>query len=184
MIRKWKPRPGFDCARLYSEVGSICVRTASDCQDTGGRMRNWLRAIPAIVALCVTTVAQNKSPFEVFGGYSLERIAPCGVLGSSEYPCNGETGFLAPATNFNGWNAALTGYLKFLGATADFSGHYGRYRSSNGGPTHQPRAIATCSDPSSRGGRLSSHRLPISCSDERPRMFNLPSGITMNSRGR
>jgi hypothetical protein len=76
--------------------------------------------------------AQDRSRFEVFGGYSLERIAPCGVLGSGEYPCNAETGFLAPTSTFNGWDAAFTRYFtKFLGAKADFSGHYGPYDNAN-----------------------------------------------------
>ena len=101
-------------------------------------MRNLQFAFPALMALCVAMAAQDRSRFEVFGGYSLERIAPCGVPGSGEYPCNAETGFLAPTTTFNGWDAALTRYFtKFLGATADFTGHYGSYRFANS-PTSFP----------------------------------------------
>lgn len=95
-------------------------------------MRNILLAFPALMALCVTVAAQDRSRFEAFGGYSLERIAPCGVSGSSQIPCGAETGFLAPTTNFNGWDAAFSGYFtKFVGATADFSGHYGPYNNAN-----------------------------------------------------
>jgi opacity protein-like surface antigen len=95
-------------------------------------MRNLLLAFSAMITLCVTMAAQDRSRFEVFGGYSLERIAPCGVSGSDELPCNAETGFLAPTTSFNGWGAALSVYFtRFLGATADFSGHYGPYHNAN-----------------------------------------------------
>lgn len=95
-------------------------------------MRNLLTLLAAMMAVCITAAAQDQSRFEVFGGYSLERIAPCGSLTlstSDTYPCNAETGFLAPTTNFNGWDASFTGYFnRVLGATADFSGHYGPYR--------------------------------------------------------
>lgn len=89
-------------------------------------MCNLRLAVPAMMALCVTMVAQDRTHFEVFGGYSFERIAPCGSPYSGFFPCNEEQ---VPGTsNFNGWNASLTGYFsKFLGATADFSGHYGPY---------------------------------------------------------
>ena len=91
----------------------------------------------AVTALCVTLAAQDRSHFEVFGGYSLERIAPCGPASGGEFPCNAETGFLAPTTNFNGWNASFTGYFsRFLGATADFTGHYGSYPFGNAQPPY------------------------------------------------
>src|SRR5580658_2390032 len=77
------------------------VRVSAETRP-GGRMRNLQLAFPAMMALCVAMAAQDRSRFEVFGGYSLERIAPCGVPGSGEYPCNAETGFLAPTTTFNG----------------------------------------------------------------------------------
>jgi hypothetical protein len=95
-------------------------------------MRKLLLAFSAVTALCVTMAAQNGSHFEVFGGYSFERTAPCGTSQAGPYPCNAETGFLAPTTNYNGWDASFTGYFtRFLGATADFSGHYGPYRFDN-----------------------------------------------------
>jgi opacity protein-like surface antigen len=95
-------------------------------------MRKLLLAFSAVTALCVTMAAQDRSHFEVFGGYSFERTAPCGVLGSDEAPCHAETGFLAPTTNYNGWAASFTGYFtRFLGATADLSAHYGPYQNAN-----------------------------------------------------
>jgi hypothetical protein len=95
-------------------------------------MPNLRFAFPVVIFLSISLAAQDRSHFEVFGGYSLERIAPCGVSESGEYPCNAETGFLAPTTNYNGWDASFTGYFtRFLGATADFSGHYGPYRFEN-----------------------------------------------------
>jgi|CZKD01.1.fsa_nt_gi hypothetical protein len=98
-------------------------------------MRNLRWVFLATMALCVTMAAQDRTHFEVFGGYSLERIAPCGQAGSGEFPCNAETGFLAPTNNYNGWDASFTGYFtRFVGATADFSGHYGPYRFDNGQP--------------------------------------------------
>ena len=98
-------------------------------------MRNLLLAFPAIMALSVAMAAQDRSHGEVGGGHAGERIAPGGGPGSGEYPCNAETGFLAPTNNYNGWDASFTGYFtRFVGATADFSGHYGPYRFDNGQP--------------------------------------------------
>jgi opacity protein-like surface antigen len=90
-------------------------------------MQNLRFASLVLTALCVATAAaQESSHFEVFGGYSMERIAPCGALGSADHPCGVEAGFLPLTTTFNGWDAAFTGYFsKFVGATADFSVHYG-----------------------------------------------------------
>jgi len=65
--------------------------------------------------------AQAKA--EIFAGYSFQRAAPCGVSGSG---CNFEHSEGPLTGNFNGWEVALTGYLKSsLGVTADFAGHYG-----------------------------------------------------------
>lgn len=58
------------------------------------------------------------------------------MAGSDEAPCHAETGFLAPTTNYNGWDASFTGYFtRFFGATADFCGHYGPYHNANFSPT-------------------------------------------------
>jgi hypothetical protein len=57
---------------------------------------------------------------ELFGGYSLERIAPgCG----SNYRCGTNTP--GPATSLNGWITSLTGFVyKSAGITAQFTGGY------------------------------------------------------------
>ncbi len=55
-----------------------------------------------LLLLSRPTVAQDTPKAEVFGGYSYA------------------------GGNFHGWNASLTGNVnKWLGLTADFSGHYG-----------------------------------------------------------
>ncbi len=57
---------------------------------------------------------------ELFGGYSLERIAPgCGT----NYRCGTNTP--GPATNMSGWTTSLTGFVyKSLGISAQFAGNY------------------------------------------------------------
>jgi hypothetical protein len=57
---------------------------------------------------------------ELFGGYSLERIAPgCG----SNYRCGSDTA--GPATTLNGWVTSLTGFVtKSVGISAQFTGDY------------------------------------------------------------
>jgi hypothetical protein len=57
---------------------------------------------------------------ELFGGYSLERIAPgCG----SNYRCGSPTA--GPATDMSGWITSLTGFVyKSLGISAQFAGNY------------------------------------------------------------
>ena len=72
---------------------------------------------------CQLVTAQEHSKFEIFGGYSLEHVS---TYGSDFATCSYDSDGPASPGNFNGWNASLTGYLyKFLGATADFSGHKG-----------------------------------------------------------
>ena len=65
---------------------------------------------------------------EVFGGYSIERIAGgCGT----DYRCNNNTG---ATTNLNGWIASMNGYLfKSFGLSAQFSGDYGNTGFAGGG---------------------------------------------------
>ena len=72
----------------------------------------------ATLFLTVGVVAQDQPRVEIFGGYSLESIIPCGA------GCR-DAGESFPLTNFNGWNASVTGYLyKSLGITANFGGYY------------------------------------------------------------
>jgi hypothetical protein len=81
--------------------------------------------------------AQSNPKFEVFGGYSLEHISACGASQGRNYlflPCSMiEDGFSTPDT-YNGWTASLTRYFyKFVGVTADFTGHYGTTTESGDG---------------------------------------------------
>lgn len=81
--------------------------------------------VAAVLAFifCFSAQAYAQAKFEVFGGYSFEHAAPCGVSGSG---CNFEGNEGPLTSHFNGWDAALTAYWKkSLGVTADFTGHYG-----------------------------------------------------------
>jgi len=62
----------------------------------------------------------QSDQFELFGGYSLERIGPgCG----SNYRCGAVTA--GPATNMSGWTTSLTGFVsKSFGISAQFTGNY------------------------------------------------------------
>lgn len=85
--------------------------------------------LKAAIGMALTTlllsspIAFGQRRAEVFGGYSLERTAPCGSSGGG---CNFE-GNAGPVTsNFNGWEASATEFVtRSLGVTADFTGHYG-----------------------------------------------------------
>jgi hypothetical protein len=66
----------------------------------------------ACLVLCcaMVTVAQENKKAEIFGGYQWT---------------SADFGSGSDRQNFNGWNAALTGYMnKNFGITADFSGTY------------------------------------------------------------
>jgi len=81
---------------------------------------------PIFVALAAAVlsgaVALGQTKAEIFGGYSFERVAPCGSSGGG---CNFENNTGPVTSNFNGWEAAVTGYLtRSLRMTADFAGHY------------------------------------------------------------
>jgi hypothetical protein len=86
-------------------------------------MRKMTVLLLAFITLSLCADAQVPAEVEVFGGYSLEHVAPCGT---NNLGCSAEgTGQLGTVT-FNGWNASVTGYLYgSLGVTADFGGHYG-----------------------------------------------------------
>jgi hypothetical protein len=78
--------------------------------------------VVAALLFVINAAAQEQPKLEVFGGYSLERIAPCGTQAGG---CGYQEPPPFPASNFNGWNASLTRYVyKSLGVTADFGGHY------------------------------------------------------------
>jgi hypothetical protein len=67
-------------------------------------------------------VSAQSDQFEVFGGYSLERIPPgCG----SNYRCGTSTNMIGPATSMSGWVTSLTGFVyRSLGISAQFTGNY------------------------------------------------------------
>jgi hypothetical protein len=70
--------------------------------------------ICAVLSLgSILAVAQESSKVDIFGGY--QRLhASSGVSG-------------VDGVNFNGWNAALSGYFtRNFGVTADFSGSYAK----------------------------------------------------------
>jgi opacity protein-like surface antigen len=76
--------------------------------NTGCRRRMLLLSLP--LALLVSAAAQDTQRVEVFGGYSLQH----------------DNQLLPGAANFSGWDASTTVFLnRWLGATVDFSGHYG-----------------------------------------------------------
>jgi hypothetical protein len=79
----------------------------------------------------VSSGAAQAPKLEVFGGYSVEHIAPCGstTTVAAEFSCQLEAGELAGSKGyFNGWNASVTGYAnRLVGFTADFAGHYGAF---------------------------------------------------------
>jgi len=83
---------------------------------------NKLIAGLAILAPFVAAGAQDFSRADVFGGYSLERIAVCGHTNNA---CGVESGDLPPTMNLSGWEVAPTFHFsKTLGITADFAGHF------------------------------------------------------------
>jgi hypothetical protein len=79
-----------------------------------------LRVVLLVSVSCSVPLLGQTNKGELFGGYSFERIAPgCG----SDYRCGTASG--GPATNLNGWTAALTGYFyRSLGISAQFTGNY------------------------------------------------------------
>jgi hypothetical protein len=75
------------------------------------------------VTMLSSAIAFGQTKAEIFGGYSFERTAPCGSSGGG---CNFENNEGPVTSNFNGWEASVTGYVtRSLGVTADFAGHYG-----------------------------------------------------------
>ena len=79
-----------------------------------------LQVVLLVSVSCSVPMLGQTDKGELFGGYSFERIAPgCG----SNYRCGSADA--SPATNLNGWTAALTGYFyKSLGISAQFTGNY------------------------------------------------------------
>ncbi len=83
-----------------------------------------------LLSLVLVASAAAQSPkFEVFGGYSVEHIAPCGqsVTATQNFSCGLESGELQTSKGyFHGWNGSATAYFnRFVGITADVAAHYG-----------------------------------------------------------
>jgi hypothetical protein len=84
-----------------------------------------------LAGLCCLAVAQDRSSFEVFGGYSYVRatgaltspisIFDGGDVRSSFFPHHGPT----KGVNLNGWEASIAYRRDHLGFVVDTSGHYG-----------------------------------------------------------
>ena len=89
-----------------------------------------LAAVLLFLALIASAAAQAPK-IEIFGGYSVEHIAPCGTTTTFalEFSCGLELGELASSKGyFHGWNGAATAYFnRFVGITADVAAHYGAF---------------------------------------------------------
>ncbi|MGP8093665.1 MAG: outer membrane protein [Candidatus Sulfotelmatobacter sp.] len=80
-------------------------------------------------------LAQQEPSLEIFAGYSLENVSPCGTSADVFPICKFEPQPFPSAANYNGWNASLTVFAyKSLGVTADFGGHYGTTNSLPSAP--------------------------------------------------
>lgn len=84
-------------------------------------MRQLTLAIMVIVPLVLAS-GQDYTRTDVFGGYSLERIAICGHTNNA---CGLQSGDLPPTATLNGWEGAPSLYFsQRLGITADFAQHF------------------------------------------------------------
>lgn len=85
--------------------------------------------------LCRLATAQtSEDRLQVFGGFSIERVALCGPRQGN---CNSSTAEGPSTTTYHGWNVAVTGFVyKSFGITADFAGHYGNSSIPVGGSVH------------------------------------------------
>jgi hypothetical protein len=88
------------------------------------------------LSFAVASFAAAQSPkVEIFGGYSVEHIAPCGTTTTfaQGFSCGLESGELISSKGyFHGWNGAATAYFnRFVGITADVASHYGPFGSNS-----------------------------------------------------
>jgi hypothetical protein len=74
--------------------------------------------LPVVFFNLLALASAQSGRVELFGGYSLERIAPgCG----SNYRC----GSAGPVANISGWTTSVTGFVyRSLGISAQFTGNY------------------------------------------------------------
>jgi hypothetical protein len=131
-------RAALIAAYLVRKVSTSHVKLAASSKEEstirkalGGRMHRVRLLVLLVVAFNLPMLGQsgNSGNSEVFGGYSLERIAGgCGT----DYRCG--TNDPGATTNLNGWIASMTGYVhKSLGVSAQFSGNYGSAGVTSGG---------------------------------------------------
>jgi hypothetical protein len=99
--------------------------------------------LKAQVVLLVTLVsgsgaAQEVQRLQIFGGYSLAYIAPCGTSGGNcGFEGTGSQGSVSPKSGrYNGWNTSATYFFaRHIGITADFGGYYGQINYTNASTT-------------------------------------------------
>src|SRR5215470_6371415 len=94
------PKPRIYAAVSYCHPSLNTLRLQLRPQ---GVVMNKLIAGLAILAPFVAAGAQDFSRADVFGGYSLERIAVCGHTNNA---CGVESGDLPPTMNLSGWEVA------------------------------------------------------------------------------
>jgi hypothetical protein len=94
-----------------------------------------LLASGILAVVLVSSCSAQAPKVEIFGGYSVEHIAPCGTSTTfgQEFSCGLELGELAASKGyFNGWEASVTGFAhRYYGFTADFAGHYDAFGSDS-----------------------------------------------------
>jgi len=79
-------------------------------------MKKFFILVACVSLLSFPLMAQDDSKVEVFGGYQ--------YLHTGSITIDGQT-IPNSSENWNGWNAAATGYFnKYFGVTGDFSGNY------------------------------------------------------------
>jgi hypothetical protein len=78
--------------------------------------------LPVIFFNLLQLASAQSDRVELFGGYSLERVAPgCG----SNYRCGASNNNPGPTTNMSGWTTSLTGFVyRSFGISAQFTGNY------------------------------------------------------------
>lgn len=83
-----------------------------------------LMSITAVLCLHILANAQEQKKYELFGGYSYERV-DSGIVSADLLSTGVTQTTLDNPLNLNGFNVSGTGYLtKRFGLTADFSAHF------------------------------------------------------------
>jgi hypothetical protein len=109
---------GYNAGHPAAKWDASAIKNKSACP--GGEMNRF--CLWALLVACFNLpLLSQTDKAELFGGYSLERIAPgCG----NDYTC-GSINDVGQTANFNGWAASMTGYFyRSLGITAQVTGGY------------------------------------------------------------